>query len=51
VTLDPADLAAAIVFLVAVVALAVVAVRLGMLVAPRVDRMTEPADEDEGADD
>jgi hypothetical protein len=26
----------------------VVAIRIGMLLAPRLDRMTQPADEDEG---
>jgi hypothetical protein len=37
----------AIVFLVLVAIIAAVAVRLGMLVAPRLDRMTTPDDEDE----
>jgi hypothetical protein len=36
------------VFLVVVVVVAVIGVRLGMLVAPRLDRMTTPDDEDEG---
>ena len=31
-------------------AAAVVAIRLGMLVAPRIDRLTHPADEDERGD-
>jgi hypothetical protein len=30
---------------------AVVAVRLGMLLAPRLDRLTEPHDEDDGGHD
>jgi hypothetical protein len=30
---------------------AVVAVRLGMLLAPRLDRLAEPHDEDDGGDD
>jgi hypothetical protein len=38
----------AIVFLALVAVIAVVAVRLGMLVAPRLDRMTAPDDEDDG---
>jgi hypothetical protein len=38
----------AIVFLAVVAVLAVIAVRLGMLLAPRLDRMTQPDDEDEG---
>ena len=45
------DLPAAIVFLVAVAILGVVAVRLGMLLAPRLDRMTKPDDEDQGGSD
>lgn len=47
----PADLAAAIVFVVVVVVIGVVAVRLGMLIAPRLDRLTDSADEDERADE
>jgi hypothetical protein len=39
-----------IVFLGLVAIVAVVAIRLGMLVAPRLDRMTEPHDEDDGGD-
>lgn len=39
------------VFLLIVVALVVVGVRLGMLLAPRIDRLTEPHDEAEGGDD
>jgi hypothetical protein len=42
------DLLAAVVFLGVVVAIGVIAVRLGMLVAPRLDRLTQPDDEDEG---
>lgn len=30
--------------------IAVVAVRLGMLLAPRIDRLTEPHDEDDGGE-
>lgn len=45
------DLLAGIVFLIAVVLLGVVAVRLGMLLAPRLDRMTKPDDEDQGGSD
>ena len=30
---------------------AVVAIRLGMLLAPRLDRLTEPHDEDDGGND
>jgi hypothetical protein len=41
----------AILFLLVVGVFAVVAVRLGMLVAPRLDRLTEPHDEDDGAND
>jgi hypothetical protein len=38
----------AIVYLVVVGVIAVVAIRLGMLLAPRLDRMTTPDDEDDG---
>jgi hypothetical protein len=41
----------AIIFLAVVAIIAVVAVRLGMLIAPRLDRMTEPHDEDDAAHD
>jgi hypothetical protein len=34
-----------------VVVVAVVAVRLGMLLAPRLDRLTESDDEDDGGSD
>jgi NADH:ubiquinone oxidoreductase subunit K len=40
-----------VVVLMAIAAVAaVVAIRLGMLVAPRLDRLTEPDDEDDGGD-
>jgi hypothetical protein len=45
------DLAAAVAFLGLVAVLVVVAVRLGMLVAPRLDRLTQPDDEDDGGAD
>ena len=45
------DLAAAAVFLGLVAILVVVAVRLGMLVAPGLDRLTRPDDEDDGGAD
>jgi hypothetical protein len=38
----------ALVYLLIVGLIAVVAIRLGMLVAPRLDRMTAPDDEDDG---
>jgi hypothetical protein len=38
----------AIVYLAVVAVLVVIGVRLGMLLAPRLDRMTEPDDEDDG---
>ena len=38
-------------FIVIVVVVAVVGVRLGMLVAPRIDRLTEPHEEEPGGDD
>ncbi|MEX1169011.1 MAG: hypothetical protein WEE50_02590 [Chloroflexota bacterium] len=41
-------LAEAIVFLAVVAVLAVIAVRLGMLLARRLDRLTQPDDEDDG---
>ena len=44
------DLIAAALFLGFVVVVAVVGVRLGMLVAPRIDRLTEPHDEADGGD-
>jgi hypothetical protein len=41
----------ATVFLAIAVAIALVAVRLGMLLAPRLDRLTTPDDEDDGGAD
>lgn len=38
------------VFAVLVIVIAVIAVRVGMLLAPRLDRLTEPDDEDDGGD-
>ena len=43
-------LIAVAVFVGFVVVVAVVGVRLGMLVAPRIDRLTEPHDEADGDD-
>ena len=40
-----------VVFVVTVVVVAVVGVRLGMLLAPRIDRMTERSEEEPGGDD
>lgn len=40
-------LAEAIVYLAVVAVLVVIAIRLGMLVAPRLGRMTQPDDEDD----
>jgi len=45
------DLTPLVVFVAAVVVVAVVGVRLGMLIAPRIDRLTERNDEEQGADD
>lgn len=42
--------AEAIVVLVLAAIATVIAVRLGMLLAPRLDRMTTPDDEDDGGD-
>jgi len=42
------SLIAAAVFVGVVVVVAVVGVRLGMLVAPRIDRLTDPHDEADG---
>lgn len=39
-----------LVFVAIVVAAAVAAVRIGMLIAPRFDRLTTPDDEDDGAE-
>ena len=45
------NVAEALVYLAIVGIVAVVAVRLGMLVAPRLDRMTHSDDEDDGGHD
>jgi multisubunit Na+/H+ antiporter MnhC subunit len=44
-------LTVAVVFVAAVVGLAILGIRLGMLLAPRIDRFTEPHDEVDRADD
>ena len=44
-------LIAIVVFIAIVAVVAVVGVRLGMLLAPRIDRLIEPHDEAEGGDD
>ena len=41
----------AIVFVCLVAVVLVIALRLGMLVAPRLDRLTRPDDEDDGGHD
>jgi hypothetical protein len=46
-----ADLSALIVFAVVVVVVAGVGIRLGMLLAPRIDRLTERNEEEQGGDD
>ena len=46
-----AELIALVVFVVLVAVVAVVGIRLGMLLAPRIDRLTEPHDEEHGDDD
>ena len=38
-------------FIVLVVVVAAVGVRLGMLLAPRIDRLTEPTEEEPGGDE
>ena len=43
--------AAVMLFVAIVVAVGVAGIRLGMLVAPRLDRMTEPHDEEAGGND
>ena len=45
------SLIALAVFILIVVVVAVVGVRLGMLLAPRIDRLTEPHEEEPGGDD
>jgi NADH:ubiquinone oxidoreductase subunit 3 (subunit A) len=44
-------LIALVVFVVIVVVVAVAGVRLGMLLAPRIDRLTQPSEEEPGGDD
>jgi hypothetical protein len=48
--LDVSGVGEAIVFLALAAVVAVIAVRLGMLLAPRLDRLTEPDDEDDGGE-
>lgn len=45
------QLIALVLFIAIVAFLVVVGIRLGMLLAPRIDRLIEPNQEDEGADD
>ncbi len=45
------DLIALVVFVVIVVVVVVVGVRIGMLLAPRIDRLTQPTEEEQGGDD
>lgn len=45
------ELIALVVFVVIVVVVAVVGIRLGMLLAPRIDRLTERTEEEPGGDD
>jgi len=45
------ELIAVLVFAVVVAAVAVVGIRLGMLLAPRIDRLTEPTEEEQRAAD
>jgi hypothetical protein len=45
------DLSALFVFAVVVVVVAGVGIRLGMLLAPRIDRLTERNEEEQGGDD
>lgn len=47
----PGELVPALLFLAVAATLAVGAVRLGMLLAPRLDRLTQPDDEDDGGAD
>lgn len=44
-------LIALVVFAAIVVVVVVVGIRLGMLIAPRIDRLTEPTEEEQGGDD
>jgi NADH:ubiquinone oxidoreductase subunit 3 (subunit A) len=45
------SLIAVVVFVAIVAVVAVAGVRLGMLLAPRIDRLAERTDEEQGADD
>lgn len=45
------DLIAAVVFLVIVAVVAIGGIRLGMLLAPRIDRLSERNEEEHGGDD
>ncbi|MEP6639239.1 MAG: hypothetical protein ABJC39_07795 [Chloroflexota bacterium] len=45
------DLIVVLVFAAMVVVVVVVGIRLGMLLAPRVDRLTERTEEEQGGDD
>lgn len=45
------ELIAVVVFAALVAVIAVVGIRLGMLVAPHLDRLTTPAEEDTSGDD
>ena len=45
------ELTTLLVFIAFVVVVAVVGIRLGMLLAPRIDRLTDDKDEEQGADD
>jgi len=45
------ELIGPLVFLAVVVVVAVVGIGLGMLLAPRIDRLTEPNEEEQGGDD
>ena len=49
--MTPIQLFALVVFLAIVAAVAVVGVRLGMLLAPRIGRLAERGDEEERGDD
>jgi hypothetical protein len=46
-----ADLIPVVVFIVAVAVVAGIGIWLGMLLAPRITRLTEPNDEEHGGDD
>jgi len=51
VTVTPIQLVALVLFLAIVAVVAVVGVRLGMLLAPRIGRLAERGDEEDGGDD